>query len=87
MEENKFKCNDCEKYYKSYQSLWNHKKKFHTQNIPIISPNVENNIPILSPNIPTNDPQLPTNNISKKIKKTEQPQDIGLVTLVVMQNN
>ncbi len=30
MEENKFKCNECKKYYKSYQSLWNHKKKFHS---------------------------------------------------------
>jgi len=30
MEENKFKCNECNKYYKSYQSLWNHKKKFHS---------------------------------------------------------
>ncbi len=30
MEENKFKCDVCRKYYKSYQSLWNHKKKFHS---------------------------------------------------------
>jgi hypothetical protein len=30
MEENKFKCSECSKYYKSYQSLWNHKKKFHS---------------------------------------------------------
>ncbi len=30
MDENKFKCDVCKKYYKSYQSLWNHKKRFHT---------------------------------------------------------
>jgi hypothetical protein len=65
MEENKFRCNECNKYYKSYQSLWNHKKKFHSiisSNIPNISPTVENNIPILSSNIPT----------KIKIKKTKQ---------------
>ncbi len=65
MEENKFKCDVCRKYYKSYQSLWNHKKRFHSDissNIPIISPNGENNILILSSNIPT----------KIKIKKTEQ---------------
>jgi hypothetical protein len=25
-----FHCNICDKYYKSYQSLWNHNKKFHS---------------------------------------------------------
>jgi hypothetical protein len=25
-----YRCNDCNKAYKSYQSLWNHNKKFHT---------------------------------------------------------
>jgi hypothetical protein len=38
MEENKFKCNECKKYYKSYQSLWHHKNRFHsiiTQNTSI----------------------------------------------------
>ena len=67
MEENQFKCNECRKYYKSYQSLWNHKKKFHSiisPNIPILSSNGENNIPILSSNIPT----------KIKIKKTDQTQ-------------
>lgn len=29
--EKKFICNICIKNYKSYQSLWNHNKKFHTQ--------------------------------------------------------
>ena len=33
-----FECKKCVKYYKSYQSLWNHTKKFHTgtDNIKII---------------------------------------------------
>jgi hypothetical protein len=26
-----FYCNTCNKYYKSYQSLWNHNKKFHNK--------------------------------------------------------
>ena len=26
-------CNICDKKYKSYQSLWNHNKKFHTANL------------------------------------------------------
>ncbi len=30
MDENKFKCDLCKKYYKSYQSLWHHKKRYHT---------------------------------------------------------
>ena len=47
-----FKCNECRKYYKSYQSLWNHNKKFHTNNIPIKS----SNIPIKSSNIFTDIP-------------------------------
>lgn len=67
MDEKKFKCNECNKYYKSYQSLWNHKKKIHpiiSSNIPILSSNGENNIPILSSNIPT----------KIKIKKTDQTQ-------------
>jgi len=33
-----FKCNECKKYYKSYQSLWNHTKKFHTKCQPIVNP-------------------------------------------------
>jgi hypothetical protein len=35
--ENTFKCSECKKYYKSYQSLWNHNKKFHN-NINEIEP-------------------------------------------------
>jgi hypothetical protein len=30
MEFSEFKCKICEKYYKSYQSLWNHVKKYHS---------------------------------------------------------
>ena len=28
----KFICKTCNRYYKSYQSLWNHNKKFHSIN-------------------------------------------------------
>jgi hypothetical protein len=61
MEENQFKCNECRKYYKSYQSLWNHKKKFHQQ--------ISTNDPQFDKNIPTIHPQ---NIHNIKIKKTDQ---------------
>jgi hypothetical protein len=36
-----FKCNVCNKYYSSYQSLWIHNKKYHntnvTQSVPIVN--------------------------------------------------
>ncbi len=75
MEENKFKCVVCNKYYKSYQSLWNHKKKFHiniSNIIPIISPNIPNHIPIISPNIPITSPDIPTVLSEKNIKKIDK---------------
>ena len=33
----KFICKTCDRYYKSYQSLWNHNKKFHSNNKPNIN--------------------------------------------------
>ena len=63
MEINKFKCNTCNKYYKSYQSLWHHKKRFHSD----ISPNISPDIPKISPNIPNI--YLTTNNESQQIIK------------------
>lgn len=40
-----FKCNLCNKYYKSYKSLWNHNKTFHKEPIiPKISQNIHSNI-------------------------------------------
>ncbi len=42
MEENKFKCNECKKYYKSYQSLWHHKNRFHMKISTNISTNINN---------------------------------------------
>ena len=63
METNKFKCNICNKYYKSYQSLWHHKKRYHI-NIPTNIPNISPHIPNISPQI--NNESLP--NI-KKIDK------------------
>ena len=46
-----FHCNLCKKYYSSYQSLWIHNKKFHTNNVvsnvvPVISNVVSNVVPI-----------------------------------------
>ncbi len=59
MEENKFKCNICNKYYKSYQSIWHHKKRYHVK------------IPTLDQQIPTLDQHIPTNNTQSKMKKTD----------------
>jgi hypothetical protein len=61
MEENKFRCNECNKYYKSYQSLWNHKKKFHDQNM---TNNGHNDIKI-------HDQNMTNNGHIKKPKKTD----------------
>jgi hypothetical protein len=45
-------CKQCDKIYASYKSLWNHNKKFHTNdntlNIPNIYPHTTSNIPIVS---------------------------------------
>ena len=35
-------CNNCNKEYKSYQSLWNHNKRFHIKNNNPMEPNVTN---------------------------------------------
>ena len=59
METNNFKCNICNKYYKSYKSQWNHKNKYHK------------NIPTNIPKIPTFNPQIPTKNATCKMKKTD----------------
>ena len=37
-----YSCNDCNKLYSSYQSYWNHNKKFHTKNVQLCSINVQN---------------------------------------------
>ena len=39
MEFNEYNCKICNKKYKSYQSLWNHNKKFHNQNVVVCSSN------------------------------------------------
>ena len=59
METNNFKCNICNKYYKSYKSAWNHKNKYHK------------NIPTNITKIPTFNPQIPTKNDICKMKKTD----------------
>lgn len=61
MDEKKFKCNECNKYYKSYQSLWNHKKKIHPQ-LPTNDPQIDKIIPTIHPQ----------NIHNIKIKKTDQ---------------
>jgi hypothetical protein len=37
-----YKCELCNKEYKSYQSLWNHNKKFHEKNVKNVINNVKN---------------------------------------------
>ncbi len=62
MDENKFKCVICSKYYKSYKSLWNHKKRYHS--------NISSNIPIISPDIPIISPKINNESI-QNIKKID----------------
>jgi hypothetical protein len=71
MDENKFKCDICKKYYKSYQSLWHHKKRYHTD-IPINIPDISPNIPKISPNIPKISPNIPNISLEKNIKKIDK---------------
>ena len=66
MDENKFKCNTCNKYYKSYKSLWNHKKIYHIE-----KPTNDQQTPTLVDNLSTKNPQKPTNDIKNKKKKLE----------------
>jgi len=70
METNKFKCIVCNKYYKSYKSLWNHKKKYHDI-IPANIPNISPDIPNISPHIPNISPEINNDNQLniKKINK------------------
>jgi hypothetical protein len=46
-----YTCNICNKNYKSYQSLWNHNKKFHYNNIIEKTPNVTNSDTKMSLNV------------------------------------
>ena len=55
----KFNCLECKRYYKSYQSLWNHNKKFHSNSLQNINlnhskslPNTPNSLPNTSQNVP-----------------------------------
>jgi hypothetical protein len=47
-----FYCNICTKYYKSYQSLWNHNKRFHFNNDENSLPNHSQSLPNHSQNLP-----------------------------------
>ena len=69
----KFICNICVKNYKSYQSLWNHNKKFHTQ-ISTISDKIStisDKISTISDKISTNLNEI-DEPIPYKLKKTEK---------------
>ena len=46
-------CDTCKKYYKSYQSLWNHKKRFHPQ-ITSILPQNTSILPQINSKLPQN---------------------------------
>jgi hypothetical protein len=46
-----YRCNDCNKEYKSYQSLWNHNKKFHILIVSKNTPDVSKNTLDVSKNI------------------------------------
>ena len=70
MEINKFKCNICNKYYKSYKSHWNHTKKYH-DNIPTNIPNISPDIPNISQHIPNISPQINNDN-QLNIKKIDK---------------
>ena len=59
-----FVCKICNKSYSSYQSLWNHNKKFHKMDVSHISPNVSH----ISPNVSHISPNI---NIDLKIKNIQ----------------
>jgi len=51
MECNNFKCDICKKYYKSYQSLWKHKKIYHVKSKPDSKPEVVESKPDSKPKV------------------------------------
>jgi len=56
MSSTNYNCTICNKLYKSYQSLWNHNKKFHVdknvaRNIVIINDSVDNNTAVQESNL------------------------------------
>lgn len=59
-----YKCNICNKFYKSRQSLWNHKNKFHREH----NPNIINYNPSINPPIIKYNPKTQGENetVSKK---------------------
>ena len=82
-----FYCKICERYYKSYQSLWNHNKRYHSD-IPKIPPNPakippepaknrqnlqfsDNNIIKINDSIEVNDDNLTCKLCKKKFKRND----------------
>ena len=57
----KFICKTCNKEYSSYQSLWNHNKKFHVNtNVNNVNTNVNTNVNNVNTNVNNN-----VNNVNK----------------------
>jgi hypothetical protein len=71
MDENKFKCVICSKYYKSYKSLWNHKKLYHTE-----KPTINQQKPTFVDKPSSKNPQKPTNEIHAKKNKLDMTECI-----------
>jgi hypothetical protein len=64
-----YKCNNCNKYYKTYQSLWNHNKAFHKKE-PI------NNLKKSDDNLKKSDDNLKKSDDNLKIYKCRQCEKI-----------
>ncbi len=65
MEENKFRCDVCKKYYKSYQSLWHHKNRYHTY---------------INNNMTENNSKLPQNNSIQPQYNSNSPQKNSIIS-------
>ncbi len=65
MEYTNFKCELCKKYYKSYQSLWKHKKIYHPQSKPESKPIIDTSKPESKPKVDKSKPEI---EINKKYK-------------------
>jgi hypothetical protein len=67
--EKKFICEFCNKNYKSYQSLWNHKNKFHQSNINQNKPNIHFQDVSNKPSLSQNKPDIEIKNTCKFCSK------------------
>jgi hypothetical protein len=65
MEYTNFKCDICKKYYKSYQSLWKHKKIYHPQSKPESKPIIDTSKPESKPKVDESKSEIEINKIYK----------------------